>query len=75
MFHKFYCGDSIDVLKTIESDSIHCCVTSPPYWGIRDYGNDKQHGLEETPKEYVESLVKVFRELRRVMRKKIKIER
>ena len=68
MFHKFYCGDSIDVLKTIESDSIHCCVTSPPYWGIRDYGNDKQHGLEETPKEYVESLVKVFRELRRVMR-------
>ena len=51
MFHKFYCGDSLDVLKTIESDSIHCCVTSPPYWGIRDYGNDNQHGLEETPKE------------------------
>lgn len=68
MFHKFYHGDSLEVLKRMDSDSIHCCVTSPPYWGIRDYGDNRQYGLEETPQKYIESLVKVFRELRRVMR-------
>ena len=61
-------GDSRDVLGTLEDRSIHTCVTSPPYWGLRDYGHDGQIGLEETPEEYVESMVAVFREVRRVLR-------
>lgn len=47
---------------------VHCCVTSPPYWGLRDYGIDGQIGLEATPEEYVASMVEVFREVRRVLR-------
>lgn len=46
----------------------HCCVTSPPYWGLRDYGNAHQLGLEPTPAEYVANMVRVFREVRRVLR-------
>jgi DNA modification methylase len=61
-------GNVNDKLKEIESDSIQCVVTSPPYWGLRDYGTDGQLGLEETPEEYVENLVKVFREIRRVLK-------
>jgi len=48
--------------------SVHCCVTSPPYFGLRDYGTDAQIGLEPTPAAYVEEMVKVFREVRRVLR-------
>jgi len=47
---------------------VQCCVTSPPYWGLRDYGHDGQIGLEETPDAYVERMVEVFREVRRVLR-------
>jgi DNA modification methylase len=61
-------GDAREVLKTLPDKSVHCCVTSPPYWGLRDYGVDGQLGLEETPEEYVERLVQVFREVRRVLR-------
>lgn len=61
-------GNVFDVLPTLESGSVHCCVTSPPYWGLRDYGVDAQLGLEKTPEEYVENIVKVFREVRRVLR-------
>jgi len=68
MFYNFYVGDSLEVLKTFESNSIHCCVTSPPYWGIRDYGNNKQIGLEDLPIDYINSIVNVFRELKRVIR-------
>jgi len=49
-------------------ESVHCCVTSPPYWGLRDYGHDDQLGLEPTPEEYVANLVAVFAEVRRVLR-------
>jgi DNA modification methylase len=61
-------GDCRDVLRTLPDDSVHCCVTSPPYFGLRDYGNAAQIGLEPTPAEYVEQMVAVFREVRRVLR-------
>jgi DNA modification methylase len=66
--HRFYLGDSLEVLKTFPSESVNCCVTSPPYFYLRDYGIDGQIGLEPTPAEYVDRLVQVFREVRRVLR-------
>jgi DNA modification methylase len=62
-----YQGDCLDILPTLEPKSIQCCVTSPPYYGLRDYGCEGQIGLEKTPEEYVEKLVNVFREVRRVL--------
>lgn len=62
-------GDSIEQLRTLPDESVHCCVTSPPYWGLRDYSTNGQLGLEKTPEEYVEKMVEVFREVRRVLRK------
>ncbi len=62
-------GDCRDVLKTLETESVHCVVTSPPYWGLRDYGNDQQVGLEVTPERYVAEMVGIFGEVRRVLRK------
>lgn len=61
-------GDCLDVLRALPSESVHCCVTSPPYWGLRDYGVDGQIGLESTPEQYVARMVDVFREVRRVLR-------
>ena len=61
-------GDCLEVLPTLPAESVHCCVTSPPYFGLRDYGHDGQIGLESTPDEYVAKLVEVFREVRRVLR-------
>ena len=61
-------GDCRDVLKTLPDCSVHCCVTSPPYFGLRDYGCAGQIGLESTPDAYVAELVAVFREVRRVLR-------
>jgi DNA modification methylase len=61
-------GDVRDVLPTLEAGSVQCVVTSPPYWGLRDYGVPGQLGLEKTPEDYVETLVEVFREVRRVLR-------
>ena len=61
-------GDCREMLMTIPDGSINCCVTSPPYFGLRDYGVDGQIGLEQTPAEYVAELVQVFREVRRVLR-------
>jgi DNA modification methylase len=61
-------GDVRDRLKALPSDSIHCCVTSPPYWGLRDYGVDGQIGLEDSPAEFVATMVDVFEEVRRVLR-------
>lgn len=62
------CGDSLSVLKMLPDESVNCCVTSPPYWGLRDYGVEGQLGLEKTPDEYVAKMVDVFREVRRVLR-------
>ncbi len=61
-------GDAREVLKTLPDKSIHCCVTSPPYYGLRDYGVEGQVGLEVTPAEYVGRMVEVFREVKRVLR-------
>jgi len=61
-------GDALSVLKTMPEQSVHCCVTSPPYWGLRDYGVEGQIGLEKTPEEYVAKMVEVFREVKRVLR-------
>lgn len=65
--NKILCGDALSVLETLPSDSVHCCVTSPPYYGLRDYGVNGQIGLEQTPGEYVARLTEVFREVRRVL--------
>ncbi|MBT7339240.1 MAG: site-specific DNA-methyltransferase [Candidatus Jacksonbacteria bacterium] len=61
-------GNVLDRLKDLPDLSIQCVVTSPPYWGLRDYGSNGQLGLEETPEEFVENLVKVFREVKRVIK-------
>jgi len=61
-------GDCRERLRELPDGSVHCCVTSPPYYGLRDYGVDGQIGLEQTPDEYVAELVNVFREVRRVLR-------
>ena len=61
-------GDALSVLRRISDNYIDCCVTSPPYFGLRDYGVDGQIGLEETPEEYIEKMVEIFREVRRTLK-------
>jgi DNA modification methylase len=61
-------GNCLDILPHLPSESAQCCPTSPPYYGLRDYGSDGQLGLEKTPQEYVNNLAKVFREVKRVLR-------
>jgi DNA modification methylase len=61
-------GDAAQTVSTLPAASVQCCVTSPPYYSLRDYGVDGQIGLEDTPDEYVQRLVDVFREVRRVIR-------
>jgi DNA modification methylase len=61
-------GDCRETLRALPDASVNCCVTSPPYWGLRDYGCDGQIGLEDTPELYVAQLVAVFREVRRLLR-------
>ena len=63
-----YQGDVLDRLRDLADESVQCCVTSPPYWGLRDYGAEGQIGLETTPAEYVAALTTVFAEVRRVLR-------
>jgi DNA modification methylase len=65
---KIIQGDCVEVLKKLPAESVQCCVTSPPYWGLRDYGCDGQIGLEETPEAYVAKMVAVFSEVKRVLR-------
>lgn len=62
-------GDCRDVLRSLESESVHCVVTSPPYWGLRDYGVEGQLGMERSLGEHVETMTDVFREVHRVLRK------
>ena len=61
-------GGALDVLSRISDNYIDCCVTSPPYYGLRDYGAEGQLGLEETLDEYISNIVEVFREVRRTLR-------
>lgn len=65
---RIHVGDVMTELAGLPKQSVHCVVTSPPYWGLRDYGFDGQIGLERTPEEYVDRIVDVFREVRRVLR-------
>ena len=65
---KIYIGDCLEVLKILPDESVHCCVTSPPYYALRDYGMEEQIGREATPKEYISRLTEVFTEVRRVLR-------
>jgi site-specific DNA-methyltransferase (cytosine-N4-specific) len=60
-------GDSLDMLPLLDAEIAQCCVTSPPYWGLRDYDHERQIGAESSPELYVENLVAIFREVRRVL--------
>lgn len=63
-----YSGDCRNVLPGLADDSVDCCVTSPPYWGLRNYDADRQIGMETSVQEYIDTLVAVFSEVRRVLR-------
>jgi site-specific DNA-methyltransferase (cytosine-N4-specific) len=63
-----YCGDALEVLRELPDRSVHMCCTSPPFYGLRDYGVEGQIGLEDSPDAWVSRLVEVFREVRRVLR-------
>ena len=68
MINSIVMGDCKEVMATMPGELVHCCVTSPPYYGLRDYGVDGQLGLEKTPEEYIKKMVEVFREVKRVLR-------
>lgn len=67
--NHIYKGDSLTILKKLPSNSVHSIVTSPPYYNLRDYGVKGQIGHEQTPEQFIENLVQVFRECKRVLRK------
>ena len=64
---KLICADAAAGLKSLPSESVRMCVTSPPYYGLRNYGTDGQIGIEQAPQEYIDRLVKVFAEVYRVL--------
>ncbi len=66
--NRILIGDCIEQMATLEAGSVQTCVTSPPFWGLRDYGHPGQIGLEASPSQYVEKLVAVFRSVRRLLR-------
>ena len=66
--NKIICGDALETLRSFPDESISCCITSPPYYGLRDYKSDGQIGREKTVEEYLDRLVAVFREVRRVLK-------
>lgn len=67
--NKILQGDNLDILKTLPNESVDCIITSPPYWGLRDYGMEDQLGLEPTLELYLKNMLKVTRELRRILKK------
>lgn len=67
--NKIYQGDCIDVLKTFPNEWVDCCISSPPYWALRDYGVDGQLGLEHTFQEYINKLCDIYDEVKRVLKK------
>lgn len=64
-----YCGNALQTLKNFPDESVDCCITSPPYYGLRDYGVDKQIGIEECPEKYIDNLMEVFSEVKRILKK------
>ena len=67
--NKIYCGDALELMKQLEDNSVDMALTSPPYWGLRDYGVEGQLGLEPHPNEYIKKMVEIFQELKRVLKK------
>lgn len=66
--NKIFCGNALDILKALPTESVNMCVTSPPYYGLRDYGVEAQIGNEQTPYEYIQNLLIVFEEVKRVLK-------
>ena len=67
--NKIICGDALEVLKTLPDNSISCCISSPPYWALRNYDVEGQLGLEPTFEEYLDKLLNIYDEVKRVLRK------
>src|SRR5262245_22562987 len=65
---KIICGNALEKLPELPAGSVQCCVTSPPYYGLRDYGHEDQIGDETTPEQYVAAIVRLGQEIRRVLR-------
>lgn len=68
LLNYIYHGDALEVLKTLPNNSIDMCITSPPYWNMRDYNEDKQIGLEDTFEDYLNKLQEIFNEVYRVLK-------
>ena len=66
--NQIICGECEAIMADLPDKSFDCCVTSPPYWGLRDYGVDGQLGLEKTPEEYIAKMVEIFRSVKRVLK-------
>ena len=66
--NKIIEGNCLTVLKTLPDNSVDCCITSPPYWGLRDYGHEEQLGSEKHFKDFVNNLCNVFDEIKRVLK-------
>lgn len=66
--NKIYCENCLDTMARMPDNSIDCCVTSPPYYGLRDYGVDGQIGLEKTPEEYINKITEIFSEVKRTLK-------
>lgn len=66
--NRIHCGDALELLRQLPDESVQCCVTSPPYWALRNYGIDGQIGMEPTPQEYISRMESVFKEVYRVLR-------
>ncbi|MGB8216957.1 MAG: DNA methyltransferase, partial [Candidatus Methanoperedens sp.] len=67
--NSIFCGDCLNILKDMPDESVDCCVTSPPYWSLRDYGISGQLGLEQSFQLYIEHLLEIFDEIQRVLKK------
>src|SRR5687767_4543658 len=68
MTHRILIGDCTESLKSLPADSVDCCITSPPYYALRDYGIDGQLGNEKSPEDYIANMVAVFAEVKRVLK-------
>jgi DNA modification methylase len=68
MINTIIQGDALEALRQLENDSIDCCITSPPYWNLRNYNVDGQVGLEQTPQDYIKNIVAIFREIKRSLK-------
>ena len=67
--NHIYCGDAVQVLKDFPDESIDCCITSPPYYALRDYSSPQQIGTEKTVTEYIQKLLSIFLEIHRILKK------